>query len=156
MATTDKSLNDFIVEKVTRLLGITEKRYNELIFNAGIKANENNSKYKSYFVNTGAYWDCFGHRVSYFNLLLIVEDQFEQSLPNGEPVNISISDYFKLITQKFELPKRTINLINKQYRIDFENSQIIKKGDLKSLNQRRRTRTPRKVNNQTEINLNTI
>ncbi len=36
MATTDKSLNDFIVEKVTRLLGITEKRYNELIFNAGI------------------------------------------------------------------------------------------------------------------------
>lgn len=156
MATIDKQFNDFITNEITKKLGITVDEYKKIIFDAGTKTIENNLKYKSYFTSTGAFWDCFVHNVNFFNFQLIVEDKFYQSQVNRECPIITVEDYFNLITPNFDLPKRVINLINKQYRIDFENSQIIKKGDLKSLNQRRRTRTPRKVNNQTEINLNTI
>ena len=156
MEATAKQFNDFITTEIITHLGITTNEYRTLLFEAGIKANKNNCKYKSYFTSTGAFWDCFSHTVNFLNLKIIVEDKFYRSLNNGESAIDNVEDYFELITQNFELPKRAINLINKQYRIDFENSQIIENDYLKPAKQQRRTRTPRKANNQTAINLNTI
>ena len=156
MRAIDRQFNDFMTDEIIRILGINIHDYAELLFKAGIQANENNKKYKSYFLNTGAFWDCFKHRASYVNLTLIAQEKFMISVRGEAPITMDVSTYIKMITENFELPKRTINLINKQYKIDFENSQIIENGYLKPSKPQRRTRTPRKVNNQTEINLNTI
>ena len=156
MEATDKQFNDFIIGEILRILGITIDDYAKLLFEAGIKAQENNNKYKSYFTETGAFWDCFKYRASFVNLTLIAQDKFMNSVRGEAPITMDVSKYIEMITQNFELPKRAINLINKQYRIDFENSQIVENGYLKPSKQQRRTRTPRKANNQTAINLNTI
>jgi len=159
MTATNKQFNDFITNEITKNLGITTDEYKELMFKAGIKAAENNSKYKSYFTKTGAFWDCYSHHVLFFNFKIITQDTFYKSLNNGERTINSVDDYFNWITQEFELPKRAINLIHKQYVIDFENSQIIEKGyskPSKPSNPHRRTRAPQKAINQTAINLNTI
>lgn len=156
MEATNKQFNDFITNEIIKNLGITEDEYKKLIFEAGIRANANNSQYKSYYTTTGFFWDCFGYHLNFINLKIIVEDKFYKSLDNGENAVNNVTDYFKLITHRFELPKRALNLINRQYRLEFEKRQVVKKGDLQHLKKQTRTRVPKKVNNQTEINLNTI
>lgn len=156
MEATDRQFNDFIINETLRILGINIDDYAKLLFEAGIKAQEKNSKYKSYFIETGAFWDCFRYRASFVNLTLITQDNFMNSVRGEAPITMDTSKYIEMITENFELPKRAINLINKQYRIDLENSQIVENGYLKPLKQHRRTRTPRKANNQAQINLNTI
>lgn len=156
MEATAKQFNDFITNEIIKNLGITEGDYAKLIFEAGIKANENNAQYKSFFTTTGVFWDCFSYHIHFINLKIIVEDIFYKSLNNEENSINNVADYFQLITQKFELPKRTINLIHKQYKLEFDKKQIYKQIDLQPLKKQRRVRVSKKVNNQTEINLNTI
>lgn len=156
MEATAKQFNDFITNEIIKNLGITKDDYTKLIFEAGIKANENNAQYKSYFTTTGVFWDCFSYHLHFINLKIIVEDKFYKSLKNGENSTNNVVDYFQLITHKFQLPKRTINLIHKQYKLEFEKNQILKQIDLHPLKKQRRVRVSKKVNNQSEINLNTI
>lgn len=156
MEATTKQFNDFIINEITKNLGITIDQYKKIIFDAGITANKNNSKYKSHYTKTGVFWDCFSHHVNFINLKIIVEDKFYQSLNKGVRSVNNVEDYFEWITEKLELPKRSIFLINKQYKLDLHKISIVEKSNLTHLKQYRRTRTPRKVNNQLEINLNTI
>lgn len=156
MEATAKNFNDFIITEITKNLGITTDEYKQLFFEAGLKATENNSKYKSHFTRTGVFWDCFSHHVNFINLKLIVENKFYESINSEERCINDPFDYFDWITEKLELPQRTIYLINKQYRLELYETQVVKKGDLKTLKQHKRTRTSQKVINQIEVNLNTI
>ena len=153
METIDQQFNDYVTNKVIALLGVTMDEHRAIILDAGIKARNNNSKYKTYFTDTGAFWDCFFERINLINLQIIVEDGFHKSI-NQDDGLVQIEDYFKAITKNFVLHKRVINLINKQYRLKFEKEAIT--SHLKPQTKQRGIRVPKKANNQSQINLNTI
>lgn len=154
MEATKEQFNDYVTNRVINMLGITTDQYNVLIFKAGLKANERNKKYLSYFVTTGAFWDCFSHNINFLNLKMIAEDDFFKLIDNGETAISNVPQYFDMITQKFELPKRVINLINKQYQLQLYTNS--KTSDSKLVKKQRQTRASKNLNNQSKINLNTI
>ena len=93
METTKEQFNDYVTGRVINMLGITAEQYKVLIFKAGIKANERNKKYLSYFATTGAFWDCFSHNVNFFNLKMIAEDDFFKLIDNGETAISNVPQY---------------------------------------------------------------
>lgn len=153
MDTIDKQFNDYVTNKVIQLLDVTEHEYREILLDAGIKARNSNSAYKSYFTETGAFWDCYFNRINLINLQIIVEDSFYISINHNNGM-VKEEDYFEAITKKFVLPRRVINLINKQYRLKFVKEAITR--DLKPIKKQRQTRASKNLNNQSQINLNTI
>lgn len=113
---------DFVNDKVMEILEITKTEFSELKFEAGIKAQENNNKYKSYFLQTGAFWDCFYERIKLYNLQIIVEKELYQT-----DCVINKECYFDSIVSEFILPERIIRLINKQYRQQFSITSDVKR-----------------------------
>lgn len=116
--TLDQKFKEFIENSVCEILNITLEQYSDFKLDGAKKVIENNYKYKSYFTRTGAFWDCYLHRVQFVDLQIITAQRFDALNNIDEPYTASL--YYQLITENFTLPSRVISLINKQHRIQFE------------------------------------
>lgn len=149
METKKDFIHDYVEDSICEILGISKEEYSNLKLDSAKKALENNKKYKTYYTQTGAFWSCYLHRINFVNLQILVEYQYcnARSLKGS----IDVETYLQFITAEFILPKRVINLINKQYRLQF-----IEINDFKP---QKRKYTKRVSKNQESLfknNLNTI